>query len=176
MLAQLGYSPAKPLDLELVYSEGSSENRALVVQVQEDLHRVGIEVHALSQLSSIIYGGYAAGGTLSTGKYQLALSGWTAGIDPDDSSQFTCANRPPNGFNWSEYCSPQMDAAQAVAVRSYEQPLRTAAYATTQALLMRDAPQIFFWWPRYVQAINPDLHDFDPNPVVETWDIKSWSI
>ena len=41
---------------------------------------------------------------------------------------------------------------------------------------MRDAPIDFLWWPRNVQALNPDLHGFDPNPVVETWDAMNWSI
>ena len=27
-----------------------------------------------------------------------------------------------------------------------------------------------------IQVLNPDLRGFDPNPIVETWDIHNWSI
>ena len=176
ILATLGYTAAKPLVLDLVYEESQAVNRALVVQIQQALQAVNIEVHARAQLSSVIYGGYGAGGTLSTGRYELSTYQWYAGIDPDNSAQFTCANRPPHGYNQSYYCSPQMDAAQAKALANYEIAERKPAYATIESLLVRDAPIDFLWWFRNIQVLNPDLHGFDPNPVVETWDISTWSI
>ncbi len=175
-LARLGYSRAKPLTLGLVYEVSTIMNRELVVQVQGQLANIGVTVVPRGELSSTIFGGYAAGGTLARGKYDISLISWTAGIDPDDSSQFTCANRPPNGFNQSFFCSPAMDAAQARALGSYDETVRKPAYAAIQSVLLADAPIDFFWWLRYVQAINPDLHGFDPNPVVETWDVANWSI
>jgi peptide/nickel transport system substrate-binding protein len=176
ILASLGYTAAKPLSLELVYEESQALNRALVVQIQAALHAVGINVRTRAQLSSVIFGGYQAGGTLATGHYQLSIYQWYAGIDPDDSAQFTCANRPPNGYNQAYYCAPAMDAAQAKALGSYELAVRKPAYATIESLLVRDAPIDFLWWPRNIQVLNPDLRGFDPNPVVETWDIATWSI
>jgi peptide/nickel transport system substrate-binding protein len=175
-LAKLGYTAAKPLVLDFVYEQSQALTRALVVQVQEALHEVNVEVHPRAQLSSVIYGGYAAGGTLSTGKYDLSTYQWYAGIDPDNSAQFTCANRPPHGFNQSHYCSAEMDAAQAQALSHYDIPTRKPAYAKIEALLVRDAPSDFLWWFRNIQVLNPDLKGFDPNPVVETWDISTWSI
>jgi ABC-type transport system substrate-binding protein len=175
-LAALGYTPAKPLALDLVYEQSSAVNHALVVQIQSALQAVGIAVHARSQLSSVIYGGYGAHGTLARGNYQLGLYQWYAGIDPDNSAQFLCANRPPAGYNQSYYCSAAMDAAQAKALSSYEIAVRKPAYGTIEALLVRDAPFDFLWWFRNIQVLSPDLHGFDPNPVVETWNISTWSI
>ena len=132
---------------------------------------------ALVWLGAIQFtGGYGAGGTLSRGNYQLALYQWYAGIDPDDSAQFVCANRPPHGYDQAFYCSAAMDAAQARALGSYDITVRRAAYGTIEALLVRDAPLDFLWWFRNIQVLSPDLHGFDPNPVVETWNIASWSI
>ncbi len=175
-LAALGYTAEKPLQLDFVYEQSQALTRSLVVQVQEALHAVNIEVHPRSQLSSMIYGGYTAGGTLSTGKYDLSTYQWYAGIDPDNSAQFLCANRPPHGFNQSHYCSPEMDAAQAQALANYDNATRKPAYAKIESLLVRDAPVDFLWWFRNIQVLNPDLKGFDPNPVVETWDISTWSI
>ncbi len=175
-LAALGYTAAKPLVLELVYEQSQAVNRSLVVQIQAVLKTVNIELHGRAQLSSVIYGGYGAGGTLARGNYQLSTYNWYAGIDPDNSAQFTCADRPPNGYNQSYYCSAAMDAAQAKALGSYEIAVRKPAYAAIEGLLVRDAPIDFLWWFRNIQVLNPDLHGFDPNPVVETWDISTWSI
>ena len=175
-LAALGYTAAQPLSLDLVYETSQSVTRALAVQIQEALKNVNIEVHTRAQLSSVIYGGYGAGGTLATGHYQLSLYQWYAGIDPDNSAQFLCANRPPHGYNQSYYCSAAMDAAQAKALANYEISERKPAYATIESLLVQDAPIDFLWWFRNIQVLNPDLHGFDPNPVVETWNINTWSI
>ena len=175
-LAALGYTAAKPLVLDFVYEESQAVNRSLVVQIQAALRAVNIELRPRAQLSSVIYAGYAAGGTLSTGHYQLSIYQWYAGIDPDDSAQFTCANRPPNGYNQSYYCNPAMDVAQAEALANYEIDERKPAYASIESLLVQDAPIDFLWWFRNIQVLNSDLHGFDPNPIVETWDVNNWSI
>ena len=86
------------------------------------------------------------------------------------------SNRPPGGYNQSFYCSPAMDAAQTKALSSYDIADRKPAYATIESLLVRDVPIDFLWWFRNIQVLNPDLHGFNPNPVVETWDIHTWSI
>jgi len=104
------------------------------------------------------------------------LWGWFAGLDPDDSSNYMCANRPPAGFNYTRYCSPEMEAAQTIALTSNDRAARKAAYARIEEALATDSPQIFFWWDRQAQAINPDFKGFDPNPVTESWNAYQWSI
>lgn len=176
LIAAAGYGPAHRLSLDMFFEQSAALNKTLSVQIQSLLAPLGIDVHPHAQLSSVIYGGYLANGTLARGRYDLALYNWIAGIDPDDSSQFTCANIPPAGFNQSYFCSPTMDAAQKVALETYAQPGRKAAYARVQQVLEAQVPLDFLWWPKQIQAINPDLHGFDPNPVVETWNAWQWSI
>jgi peptide/nickel transport system substrate-binding protein len=176
LLAAAGYGPAHRLSLDLYFEQSSALNKTLSVQVQSTLAAIGIDIHVHPQLSSIIYGGYGANGTLSRGRYDIALYTWVAGIDPDDSSQFTCANIPPGGYNQSYFCNAEMDAAQNLALETYDRPGRKAAYARTQRALEQNVPLDFLWWPRTIQAVNPDLHGFDPNPVVETWNAWQWSI
>jgi peptide/nickel transport system substrate-binding protein len=176
LLAEAGYGPNHPLPIELYYEQSSVLFKTGTIQIQAILREIGIDVHLHQQLSSVIYGGYGAGGTLARGKYDMALYIWIAGIDPDDSSQFSCSERPPAGFNQSFYCSKAMDAAQKDALENYEPAVRKAAYARVQAQLAKDVPMDFLFWPKQIQAINPDLKGFDPNPVVETWDAYRWSI
>ncbi len=176
LLASAGYGPAHRLSLDLYYEQSTALNKTLSVQVQSILAPLGIDIHTHPQLSSIIYGSYGADGTLSRGHFDLALYTWIAGIDPDDSAQFTCANIPPGGYNQSHFCDPAMDAAQTSALDTYAQPARQAAYARIQEILTLQVPLDFLWWPKQIQAVNPDLHGFDPNPVTETWNAWQWSI
>jgi peptide/nickel transport system substrate-binding protein len=176
LLAEAGYGPTHRLSLDMFYEQSAALNKTLSVQIQSLLEPLGIDIRTHAQLSSVIYGGYGANGTLARGHYDVALYNWIAGIDPDDSSQFTCANIPPGGFNQSYFCNAEMDAAQKVALGSYDQPTRTAAYARIQHVLEAQIPLDFLWWPKQIQAVNPDLHGFDPNPVVETWNAWQWSI
>jgi peptide/nickel transport system substrate-binding protein len=176
LLAAAGYGPAHRLALELYFEQSAALNKTLSVQIQSLLAPLGIDVHTHAQLSSVLYGGYGANGTLARGRYDIALYTWIAGIDPDDSAQFTCANIPPGGYDQSYFCDPAMDAAQADALRHYGRPQRAAAYARIQRLLAAQVPLDFLWWPKQIQAVNPDFHGFDPNPVVETWNAWQWSI
>lgn len=176
LLSAAGYGPAHRLSLELYFEQSTALNKTLSVQVQSELAPFGIDVHTHAQLSSLIYGGYGANGTLARGNYDIALYPWIAGIDPDDSAQFTCANIPPGGYNQAYFCDPAMDAAQKVALETYDRPGRIAAYARIGRALERGVPVDFLWWPKQIQAINPDLHGFDPNPVVETWNAWQWSM
>jgi len=175
-LAGAGYGPTHPLSLELYYEQSSALLKTMSVQVQSTLAPLGIQIHIHPQVSSLIYGGYGADGTLARGKYQIALYQWIAGVDPDDSSQFMCRNRPPAGYDQSEYCSPITDAAEDIALHSYDQATRKRAYARVQEQLAKDVPLDFLLWYKDIQPLNPDLKGFDPNPVTDTWDAYRWSI
>ena len=176
LLAAAGYGPLHRLSLDLFFEQSLGINKALGVQVQSLLAPLGIDLTLRPQMSSVYYASYAANGTLERGHFDLALNTWISGVDPDDSSQFTCSNIPPNGVNPSHFCESDMDAVQKIALESYGRPDRKPAYARIQRILERDVPQDFLWWPKQIEAINPDLHGFDPNPVVETWNSRTWSI
>jgi len=139
------------------------------------LHLAGIDVQIKFFDGATLFAP-APLGILQTGHFDLGWSGWFAGIDPDDSSNYMSKNVPPGGYNYTRYQSPVMDAAQRSALSAYDRPTRTKAYATVEELLAQDVPQIFFWWDRQAQAVNPDFKGFDPNPVTESWNAYTWSI
>mgnify|MGYP003623191614 CR=1 FL=1 len=69
-----------------------------------------------------------------------------------------------------------MDAAQRDALAHYDRPTRKRAYASIEALLALDAPFVYLWWPRQIEAVNTDLKGFRPNGIVENWNAWEWSI
>ncbi len=185
LLAQAGYTPGtdgmlskngQRLSLLLIYNVSNATRRSMSVQIQAMLKLVGIDAQIKTFDASTLFAPAGEGGILQLGKYDLALAGWFAGIDPDDSSNFMSTNIPPGGYNYTRYSSKAMDAAQLMALEHYDQPTRKIAYAKIEDLLAADVPEIFFWWDRQAQAINPDFKGVDPNPVTESWNSYQWSI
>ncbi len=184
LLAADGFTPGsngilqkggRSVFLTIVTNNSNATRRKAAVLIQSMLRQVGVD----SQIK--VYDGAtlfapAPVGILQTGKFDLGLAGWFAGVDPDNSSNFVCKNVPPGGYNYTRYCTPAMDGAQKIALQHYDRPTRTAAYETIEELLATENPQIFFWWDRQAQAISPDFKGFDPNPVTESWNAYQWSI
>ena len=113
---------------------------------------------------------------LSRGRYDIAFYGWYAGMDPDDSGQFTCDQRPPSGYDHSFYCSAEMDAAQRDALASYDERARKRAYARIEALLLRDVPIAFLGSPVAISALRDGVGGFAPSLVTQTANAQKWTL
>jgi peptide/nickel transport system substrate-binding protein len=169
------FKNAKRFVMGLAYRTDSITDRNRGVLIASMLKDAGIEVELKGYTTSLLYGP-AGAGILADGKFDAALQTWYAGSDPDDSTQLTCDQIAPKGFNWARYCNAAMDAAQRTALSHYDRPTRKRAYATIEELLARDAPFVYLWWPRQIEAVNSDLKGFRPNGIVECWNAWQWSI
>lgn len=159
----------------LAYRSDSATDRQRIVLIAAMLHDAGIEVELKGYSTALLYGGPGVG-VVADGKYDAALQSWYAGTDPDDSTQLTCDQVAPKGYNWARYCNPAMDAAQRDALSRYDRPTRKRAYARIEQLLARDAPFVYLWWPRQIQAVNTDFKGFRPNGIIDNWNAWEWSI
>lgn len=185
LLEQAGWSPGpsgimtkngQPLILVLVYNVSNVTRRKNVVQIQEMLHRVGIQAEVKAFPGDVLFAPVGEGGILQGGKFDLSRAGWYSGIDPDDSTQLTCANVAPNGYNYSRYCSAEMDALQKTALENYDVATRKKAYYRIQELLHRDVPEIYLYYERMMQPVSVNFKGFAPSPVIESWNAWQWSI
>lgn len=183
LLAEAGWKRAsdgtmekdgRPLDLLLVLRQGAVADTQMAVLIQSQLHDVGIGTTIKSFPGAMLFLN-GRSGVLAGGHYDIDLSGFQSGIDPDNSGQFTCAARPPNGYNWSRYCTPEMDAAQRTALESYDRSVRKRAYARVESLLARDVPQIFMYWAPSINAVNPALKHFEGGAFEPNWNVTDWS-
>jgi peptide/nickel transport system substrate-binding protein len=163
------------LTLQLAYRTESVTDRGRGVLIAAMLRDAGFDVQLKGYTTALLYGP-AGTGILSSGRYQAGLQTWYAGVDPDDSTQLLCEYRAPRGYNWSGYCNPAMDAAQNDALTHYDRPTRKRAYSEIQHLLAHDAPLVYLWWPRQIEAVSDDLQGFRPNGIVENWNAWQWSI
>jgi len=185
LLQQAGWSPGRDgimikngqrLSLLTVSNVNNATRRKEVVQLQEMARDAGIELSIKEYQSDVLFAPVGEGGILQGGKFDLSLAGWFSGVDPDDSSQLTCANVAPAGYNYSRYCSPEMESAQKAALTNYDLRTRKAAYYRIQELLARDVPEIYTYYQRMMHPINSNFKGFAPNPSIESWNAWQWSI
>jgi peptide/nickel transport system substrate-binding protein len=185
LLRLAGYAPGadgivskngQRLTLELSTNSANATRRLVQTQIQAMLAAIGIDAQIKNYPGNLFFATYGQGGILNTGKYDLAISGWIAGIDPDDHSLYGCNEVPPKGVNYDRFCSQAMDAAQAAALSSYDEAPRKKAYFAIQELIATDVPEIVVWYSRFPQATNPDFKGFRPNPVNEAWNAYQWEI
>ena len=164
-----------PVSLVLVTDNANVTHKREVVMLQAMLRDAGINVEVKTYPGDLLYAPAGMGGILNGGNFDLALWPWYAGLDPDNSSQFTCVNRPPEGYNESGYCTPQMDALQDRALSNYDRATRQQAYWTIEQTLARDNPILVFWWQRQQEALRSTVTGFAPNPTQEAWNAWQWS-
>jgi peptide/nickel transport system substrate-binding protein len=189
LLAEAGYTPGpdgvmakngQPLSFQLSTNQENTTRRGVELQLQAMLKMIGMKIEIKNYPANLYFASYGQGGIQTTGKYDIGLAGWIAGVDPDDHSQFSSNQIPkpshPDGVNYTRYDSKAMDEAQKEALASYDQAVRKVAYSKIQKLLAQDVPQIVIWYPRFPQATNPDFKGFAPNPVTEAWNAYQWEI
>ncbi len=119
----------KRFSMGLSYRTDSITDRNRGVLIDAMLKDAGIETELKGYTTSLLYGPPGVG-IQADGKFDASLQTWYAGSDPDDSTQLTCDQVAPKGYNWTRYCSAAMDAAQRVALAHYDRPTRKRAYAT----------------------------------------------
>jgi len=163
------------LSVSLAFRSDSATDRSRSVLIASMLKDAGMDVDLKGYTTAKLYGAPGSG-VLADGKFEASLQTWYSGMDPDDSTQLTCDQVAPRGFNWARYCNRAMDAAQRTALSHYDRPTRKRAYSTIENLLARDAPFVYLWWPRQIEAVNTDLTGFRPNGIIENWNAWEWSI
>jgi peptide/nickel transport system substrate-binding protein len=176
LLGQAGYGPHHPLALDLAILQTSQTHRLEAVVLQDELRRLGVEVRVHAYLPNVYDSPASEGGILPGGRYDLALYGWYAGMDPDNSGQFTCDQRPPNGYDHSFYCSAAMDAAQRDALRFSDEGVRKRAYARIEALLLRDVPIAVLASPVALSALRDGVGGFSPTLVTQAANAQRWTL
>jgi peptide/nickel transport system substrate-binding protein len=162
------------LSLLLVYGIGSQMVRTITAQVQQMYRAIGVDVQLKGFDYATLYAAAENGGILNGGRFDIGMYAWVSGSDPDDSSQWMCSMIPPAGNNVTRYCSPQMEAAQRLALSTFDRSVRRRAYAQIQSLLLRDAPAAFMYYTSLRYAYASDLQNFVPNGIDEGWNAQEW--
>ncbi|MBV9270507.1 MAG: peptide ABC transporter substrate-binding protein [Candidatus Eremiobacteraeota bacterium] len=165
-----------PLSLQLVFGQGSETARAVATLIQANLRQVGIDTPIKTYLYSQLLAIKSEGGIFTNGKFDLGVYSWISGADPDNSSQFTCDQMPPNGNNSMRYCSAEMDAAQQIATTTFDRAVRKKQYSIIQQRIATDVPLVVLFYAKLRYALSEPVQNFTPNGISEGWNAYDWSM
>jgi peptide/nickel transport system substrate-binding protein len=163
----------RPLTLTYVqFPETTTGVRAAAI-VQRELFERGIDVTIKSISNAQLFLPAADGGTLASGKFDLAYVPWAMGADPDDRFLLSCHGGEKN---YMRYCDPKVDRLEERAVTEPGQGNRVADYLNIDRLVARAVPIVYLFNPTYVYAYNARLAGFAPNAFVPTWNAYAWHL
>jgi oligopeptide transport system substrate-binding protein len=131
LLAELGYSPARPLKLEL--KTFNSPGSLIVAQsIQSDLKTVGVDATFRQEDGAVIFESF------NIRDFQLGLAAWVA--DFDDPMTFLGLMRSDTGAqNYGDYKNPRYDALLDAADHEPEAGKRAQYLAQAEQLMLDDA-------------------------------------
>ncbi|HXW76133.1 MAG TPA: ABC transporter substrate-binding protein, partial [Candidatus Eremiobacteraceae bacterium] len=186
LLESLGWHPGadgmlakngQTLSLTLVTDNAWDNALRFAPVFQAEMAKIGIAITIKLYPTSVLESAAGAGGILNNGKYDIAFDGWVAGIDPDDSTLVECDQAPPVGWNRAHACDPRIDAQERIALTSYDQPTRRAAYWKIQQYLAQDLPTLILFYSKRNDAVRDQLADFRPaQAVTEFWNTWQWDM
>jgi peptide/nickel transport system substrate-binding protein len=128
------------LQLQLAFRTGSGVAAGFAALIVEEERAVGIEVTTKSYSPEEFL---ALDGTLSQGRFQVALVSYQSNYDPDASWLLSCGWRAPGGFNYARYCDPAVDRALQLGVDLVDRAARRRVYSFVQRRLLTDVPYDF---------------------------------
>jgi peptide/nickel transport system substrate-binding protein len=165
------------LELTLTGVIGRAEQIQTEQVLQAEWKLAGIKINVKNFQTGQYFSTFGAGGTLQTGKFDVALLSWINGIDPDDSTLFMSSQIPPVGQNIYHLRSAALDAAENDALGTYDLVKRKAAYYKIQEILADQEPMIITWFVQRQDVANSDLKNYKPAHAVTTfWNTWEWQI
>ena len=157
------------LSLEISTPAGFRDGIAFEALFGQWMRAVGIDVEVKNYPSNLLYATFGGGGILATGKFDTAFVDWYNGIDPDDSIQWECAYIPPAGQNFGAWCDRAYDAAEAVALTSYDRAARKRAYDAAQMRMALGVPADFLYFIGRTDIVSDHVTGYRPSPAVSTF-------
>jgi peptide/nickel transport system substrate-binding protein len=162
----------KPLSIVYVQFPESMTGVRVATAVQAELRARGIAVEVKSVSNAQLFLPSSRGGTLASGKFDLAYVPFTMGSDPDDSSVLSCGG--PS--NYMRYCNAKVDTLEKQALTSPSQAQRKALYSQIARAVASDVPILYLFNADYIYAYRKQLSGFQPNGFLPTWNAADWTL
>jgi peptide/nickel transport system substrate-binding protein len=151
---------SKGFTVEMLVGAGAQVENAIGQILQQQLKKLGITVKFKQQDTSTEFN------SISTRKYQLALSYWTMDIaDPDELVTFSVDPAGGASSFYTGYHNPTVIALSHKAQREASPAKRAVLYSKIQRIAAQDAFQGFLYYSPYRWAYTSKLHGFLVQPL-----------
>lgn len=148
---------------------------------QQQLAAVGIGTELINYPSDVYFSGYAEGGPISTGDYDIAELSTSPATFPDpETSRWLCREIPsdenPSGSNDNYYCDPELEALFDAQAAETDLDARIALLHQIDAKMHDAVVWVGIWHDADVWIQNPRLLNARINAVTPFWDVQNWDI
>lgn len=170
LLAEAGYTDAKPLKFELLYNTSESHKKIAVAVsslFKQALGNVEVELNNKEWKTYL--------DTRRNGNYQLARAGWCG--DYNEPSTFLNILKSGNSNNYGKYSSKTFDDLMSQTLRAGVTPeQRGNLYKQTEAQLDQDMPLLNVYHYVGTQLIKPYVVGFPVNDPLDNFQVKDMKI
>jgi peptide/nickel transport system substrate-binding protein len=155
-------------------STNKPTNEQVEVQIQQELHAIGIEITVKNYPVSLLF---AQDGPLYGGTYDLEWSMNTNVPDPDNQEGFSGDFIPPRGSNTSFLNDPVITRLSDAALRTFDRTARRALYQQEEERIHALVPVVFLYWQNGYSAYNSDLRGYKPARfIADNWNAWEWEL
>ncbi len=159
----------QPFSFELMTNSESQIRIDLLVMIQEQLKRIGVEVRTRTMEFNALLG------PLSEHDFDAAMSGLA--IDTSlNTEYFFHSNGIDAGYNWGAYSNPEMDRLIEEINAQVDLLAAKPLLDQLQVLLREELPVIFLYEGQRLGGARNNLRGVEPNQVTSFYKIQNWRL
>ncbi|HEY3365050.1 MAG TPA: peptide-binding protein [Symbiobacteriaceae bacterium] len=156
----------KRLSFTLITNAGHTAHESVALLIQKELKDVGIEIKTDFIENSVMLDKY-----VYPGNFDLFLSNFGSGIDPDQYSFFHSSQAQKNaqgrfvGYNRASYSNPEVDRLLEDGRKEPDKAKRAAIYARYQQIIADDIPWLVLYSPKNTYAVKKQVKGVISGPI-----------
>ncbi len=164
----------RTLTVDVAYEAPNEEGRRVATVVQENLGRIGVDATIRGYPTSLFYA--VPDGVYYGGRFNLAITGFYGGSDPEQSEFWTCDRVAPNGPNAARYCDPGYDRLFVQQSLLMEREARRPVFDAMQRRLADASVFVPLVYRGDYSAANPAVRAWKPNMLFEFSNSEDWDV
>ncbi len=170
LLAEAGYSTAKPLTFELLYNTNENHKKNAVAAAALWKEALGfVNVNLVNQEWKTYLD------TRRNQRQQMARGGWCA--DYNEASTFLNTFKSDNSSNYGKYKSAEFDGLMKQTLAAGVSPeARANLYKQAEAVMDKDAATVFVFHYVNARLVKPYVAGYSVKDPMDNWQIKNWKI
>jgi peptide/nickel transport system substrate-binding protein len=154
-----------PFSFECLFSEGVATYEQQLPYMQQAWAEIGVEMLPTAvPFTSLL-------DATDTGGFEMAVFGFSWGIDGGQIDMFGCNFLPPQGFNSMRYCNEEYDALALEAERTLDPEARIALLIEASNIVNDEAAAGYIVFRQTIWGNRNTLHNFIPNGYSTLWSL-----